>query len=461
MNMRKLIGVICLSGVLVISVWMTGNAAKDQRMIRINVLLNTSVTDGILADLGTHGKLLDVIYQINAVILQARAKELSVIQELPYVAAANPDARRLGAPIDTVSAEDFVDGLSTWNLDAVNITNPGFDNRQVDYDGMGVYVAVLDSGLVDTWRQYFPEQRIASEYGKSFGGSGAYGVGKISEQPNKWEHDTNSHGTHVTSTILGYSFYGTPISGVAPMATVIPVKVLNKSGWGWSSIIARGIVYIANLKAGPLNDYPVVINMSLGGPLLDAVEEAAVDYAISEGVIIVAAAGNGGSSGMSYPGAYEPVISVAAAGWVGQWTHPSWWWFLDVTDPTNPDDFYIVDISSRELSGQDLDVVAPGGWVVGPYQLQMGKTSYYYLVGTSMAAPHVAGIVALMAQKNPALTAAEAESILESSAIYLGPGSRTVYEPWGTWETYSWGADATGWGLVVADAALAATPNSP
>ena len=457
--MRKLIGVICLSGALVISVWMTGNAAKDQKMIGINVLLNTSVTDGILADLGTHGKLVDVIYQINSVILQARTRELSVIQELPYVAAANPDARRLGSPVDTVSVEDFAEGLSTWNLDAVNVTDFGFDNRQFDYDGTGVYVAVLDSGLVDTWRQYFPQERIASEYAKSLGGGGADRA-KISEQPNKWEHDTNSHGTHVTSTILGYSFYGTPINGVAPMAKVIPVKVLNKSGWGWSSVIARGIVYVANLKAGPLAGHPVVINMSLGGPLTDGMEKAAIDYAISKGVIIVASAGNEGVRGMSYPGAYAPVISVAVAGWVGQWSNSSSWWLLDVPEPTIAAYIYIDSISSRELPGQDLDVAAPGSWVVGPYQLQMGKTSYYFLSGTSMAAPHVAGIVALMAQKNVTLTAEDAESILELTAIYLAPGFRTVPVPWGN-ITHTWEADATGAGLVDAAAALAVTPDSP
>ena len=59
--------------------------------------------------------------------------------------------------------------------------------------------------------------------------------------------------------------------------------------------------------------------MSLGGPSLDAMEKAAIDYAIGKGVIIVASAGNEGEAGMGYPGAYAPVISVAAAGWVGEW----------------------------------------------------------------------------------------------------------------------------------------------
>ncbi len=429
--------------------------SPDGKFIRVNVLLNTDVTEEILADLASYGRIRDVIAEIRAVSLKVRAGDLAVIRALPYVEAANPDAERKGAPVDTVALSDFSEGLGTWNLDAVDVTDMGFGSRRVPYDGEGVYIAVLDTGLLDTWRQYFPEERIATEYAKSFGGGGM-DSGAVSEQPNKWEHDVNSHGTHVTSTILGYSLGGTPVNGVAPRATIIPVKVLNQAGWGWSSVIARGIVYIANLKAGPLADHPVVINMSLGGPVLDAVEKAAIDYAIEQGVIIVASAGNEGQMGMGYPGAYGPVISVAASGWVGEWlVGRSWWYALDVSDPTNPDQFYITDFSSRELPGQDLDVAAPGSWVVGPYQVNRGQTSYYFLGGTSMAAPHVAGIVALMAQKNPGLTAEQAEQILEDTAIPLAPGARVIMTPWGYTEVVAWDAQATGAGLVSAERALA------
>lgn len=431
----------------------------------VNVLLNTDVSEAVLAQLAFYGKVRDVLPQIRGVTMQTTADKLALLQALPFVAAANPDAERNGAPIDTVPVSNFANGLGTWNLDAINVTDPGFNNRRVPYDGQGVYVAVLDTGLLDSWRQYFPQERIATQYGRCFGGGGGEN-GTVSEQPNKWEHDQNSHGTHVISTIIGFSLRGVPVNGVAPRATIIPVKVLNQNGRGWSSVVCRGIIYVAELKSGPLADKPVIINMSLGGSALDAMEKAAIDYAIGKGVIIVASAGNRGMRGMGYPGAYGPVISVAACGWVGEWTYavprsgvnPAWWYSKDVLDPTNPDDFYITSFSGRALPGQDLDVAAPGSWVVGPYQLNSGQTSYYFLGGTSMACPHVAGIVALMAQKNPTLTAAEAETILETSALPLPPGSRMVLTPYGWMMPVTWGADATGAGIVQADAAIAATP---
>jgi subtilisin family serine protease len=399
-------------------VLLSTSTMAQRGQIGINVVTNVRLTDGILADLATFGTVRGVIPELNAVLLTARSSDLPAIQRLPYVEAANPDAERKGSPIDPVAATDFINGINTWNLDAVNVTNlqPGAD-RVVPYDGTGVYVAVLDSGLLDTWRQYFPQERIAVDLARAF----ASPIDFSNASPtNQWEHDTNSHGTHVTSTLLGYSLNGTPVNGVAPKSTVIPIKVLGQSGSGFSSMIARGIVYAANLKiSGALGAAPLIVNMSLGGSALDAVEKRAVDYAVANGVIIVAAAGNEGTAGMSYPGAYEPVISVAASGWRGQWLpgadgNPANWWFADqVADRTRASDFYIADFSSRAKAGQDLDITAPGSWVVGPYQLQSGSTSYFYLSGTSMASPHVAGIAALMAQKNPALVAPQVEAILE------------------------------------------------
>lgn len=428
----------------------------------INVALKGPATAAQLSQLAKYGTVKDQITEINAVLMSGDASALKSIQALPFVAAANFDAERNIPREPTVAADaSFIAGLNTWDLDAVNVTDFG-TGRTISFDGTGVYVAILDTGLLPTWRSYFPEDRIDTNDARAFGGGGNDN-GNVSEQPNKWEDDTHSHGTHVTSTVLGYSLRGTPINGVAPKATVIPVKVLNQNGSGWSSAIAHGIVYVADLKAGALAGNPMVINMSLGGPNLDAVEKAAIDYAISKGVIIVASAGNEGEAGMGYPGAYAPVISAAASGWVGEWKScngaaaGSWWLACNVAEPTKADDFYITDFSSRAKAGQDLDVAAPGSWVVGPFQVNQGQLSYFFLGGTSMASPHVAGIVALMAQQNPSLTAAQAETKLQDTAIPLAPGSRTFTDVDGSTITMSWGADATGSGLATADGALGLT----
>jgi len=440
------------------------NAARSvDQSIGINVLLSAPPTDAQLAELAIYGTVSGTLGEINAVFMRASASQLPAIQALPFVLAANPDAERQGSPVDAVAVADFAGGLNTWNLDAVNVTDliMGPD-RTIGFDGTGVYIGVLDTGLLDSWRQYFPQERIATEFAKAFSGGGQ-NQGNVSEPTNQWEHDQNSHGTHVTSTILGYQFGVNRINGVAPLATVIPVKVLNQAGFGWSSMIAAGIMYIASLKAGPLAAHPVVINMSLGGSQLDAVEQAAIDFAIVQGVIVVAAAGNEGNAGMSFPGAYAPVISAAASGWIGEWLpgkdgNTRNWWILDnVADPTKAAHFYITDFSSREKQGQDLDVAAPGSWVVGPFQLQSGTISYFFLGGTSMASPHVAGIAALMLQKSPRFSQGDVESILESTALRLGAGCRTVAQPSGPAQTICWGADATGAGLARADAAVAAT----
>jgi subtilisin family serine protease len=292
----------------------------------------------------------------------------------------------------------------------------------------------------------------------------------------------------VTSTILGFTFPGLPqgFQGTAPEATIIPVRFkaqhssnTRTMGCSWfSSMSAAGLIYFGNLKRNEpvLRNAPMVVNNSWGGGP-DPMVEAAVNYALGGGVLLVASAGNSGEAGMGYPGAYSQVISAAATGWTGEWKScvappannaGSWWWACDVANPTNPLDFYITDFSSRALPAQggnpaqDLDVAAPGSLVVGPFQLQMGKTDWFFLGGTSMSAPHVTGTVALMLQKNSGLTQTQAETILQSSATDITAGCRMVLPaPGAAPENVCWGADATGEGLLNAKQAVAITPGLP
>lgn len=432
----------------------------------VEIVVSGALTDGVLAELAGLGKVCDTYEQIGGLTLEVRASALAAIKALPYVVAVGERAER--------HAYAYDGGVSTWDLDMINITDPTDPTspRVVAEGGAGVYVAILDTGLVRNWRDYLPEAQVAVEYAKAFSGGGN-GENNVSDPTHAWERDTEGHGTHVTSTVLGYTMRTVVpariVNGAAPLATVIPVKVLHNNGSGFSSVIAHGIVYVTDLV--DVLDAPIVINMSLGGSVLSPLEKAAIDYAIGKGVIVVASAGNEGDAGMGYPGAYDPVISVGSVGWIHEWRvfpDNTPWWRADVADPTVVSDVYVSDFSSREKPGQDLDILAPGSWIVGPYlgngashppfwsHSQNGQ--YYYLGGTSMAAPHVAGLVALLLEKNPDLTAGQVETLLESTALAIPAGFRVVNNGSGQLQTFSWQSDATGSGLVQADAALAAVP---
>ncbi|GAA4416061.1 hypothetical protein GCM10023169_02990 [Georgenia halophila] len=446
-----------LAGAAALTLAVVPTAQAGGKQIGVNVVLSSDLSAEVEAELSSLGRINETYPEMDALTMRVRESDLDDVRALPYVEAANADVELIGKPVVTSPFTDTTDGIATWNTDQANVYDQGEDGdpREVAETGEGVYVAVLDTGLHSSWPHYFGTAHIADEFGISFGGGGGE-RGHVSTQPNKWTVDQNGHGTHVTSTILGYNQGGTAVAGVAPEATVIPVKVLNQNGSGWSSVVAAGIDYVTDLKvSGALGDSPVVINMSLGGPEPDALTQAAVERAVANDVLIVSSAGNSGEAGMGYPGAYPEVISVAASGWTGQWTSGTWWNTGDVADPTTAEDTYIAEFSSRELAGQDLDVAAPGSWVVGPYQTN-SKLSYYYLSGTSMASPHVAGAVSLMLQADPDLTQAEAEAALEATALPLGAGSRELVDPTVGPTTISWGANASGSGLMDVPAAIEA-----
>lgn len=424
-------------------------------------------------------------------------------------------------------------GYPTWDSDMINVEG-------VSQTGAGVYVAVLDTGMVPNWRDYFPEERVNTALGTGFdqpvsfkAQKDACGLGVEIGQLHQttWVGSTGStHGTHVASTILGYFYrsnsdaaagYPLPpimVRGIAPDVTIIPVKVLadyqvpalpkctdpgpvpsQSVVFGTDSMVAAGINYATDLALAGYR--PMVINMSLGGSELADIERDAIDRAIANGVIVVAAAGNAGEAGMHYPGAYPPVISAGSAGWIGEWLKPTdnlpryrMWWLQyndapmlpgsgEVADPTSTDDVYVSDFSSRAFAGQQLDVLAPGSWVRGPFPGTPGYNhlpwwskgigdlvggnsgNFYYAGGTSMATPHVAAVAALMLSKNPVLTQAQVESYLKSTALVLPvAGSRDIWDNTVaatiTWDIDCNGTpcDAVGAGLLQANLALAAVP---
>lgn len=432
---------LILALMLILSIVSVGMAAKSVRvMVEVNEL-----NDAVIKEL--KGKALNVNFEfpeIQTIALTVKDSDLPALQAMPGVVGVYRDNEV------TVNG-----GVKTWDLDILDVEKV-HNNSYTDVDGTGVYVAVLDTGLLPHWKNYFPEEKIATEYAAGFLNPN----GNIN--PGAWT-GLHGHGTHVSSTILGYNLYTTPIDGVAPGAKVIPVKVLNNQGSGYDAAVTAGILYVANLKASGRVVEPIVINMSLGSRESSVPELKAIQYAIEQGVIVVASAGNEGEAGMGYPGGYDEVISVGAVGWINLWNNG---WTADVPEGDNAEKIYVAGFSSRELPGQYLDVLAPGAWVVGPYasygaahpptwaqQDKIGQ--YYYLSGTSMASPHVAGLAALMLEKNPTLTQSDIEKILKETALYVAPNTVAVPEPSGT-TVYSWGSDATGSGFVQADLAVEA-----
>jgi subtilisin family serine protease len=340
----------------------------------------------------------------------------------------------------------------------------------------------------------------------------------------------STHGTHVTSTIIGYFYrsnsdaaqgYPLPpimVRGIAPDVTIIPVKVLadyqvpalpkctdpgplpaENVVFGTDAMIAAGINYVTDLAIAGYR--PMVVNMSLGGDELADIEKEAIDRAIENGVIVVAAAGNEGEAGMHYPGAYAPVISAGAVGWTEEWLKPTnslpryrMWWLkypdapllpgtAEVADPTLVEDVYVTDFSSRAYDGQELDVLAPGSWVRGPYSGDPGYNhlpwwskgigdlvggnagNFYYVGGTSMATPHVASAAALLLQVDPTLTQYEVDQILKDTALTLpSSGSRDIWDntvaATMSWDTDCYGTpcDSVGFGLIQVDAAINSLP---
>ena len=391
------------------------------------------------------------------------------------------DARFAEAVDATVQPLSALPQVTPFWTDLVN-------TEKVSQDGEGVYVAVLDTGLLGGgWWEFFLSQAdIAWELGKGFTHDVSWDpveedfvFGPLRDDRGFITGWGSGHGTHVASTVVGFNVNNSYwVEGVAPKATIIPVLVLD--GWvvdtgdglvgltgGTDEMIAAGITYVADLA--PTLDGPVVINMSLGGPDPSPMIESAVDYAIDKGVVVVASAGNDGSFGMGYPGGLDQIISAGAAGWASMFINGGW--TADAPEKLNKHDdlgnnhqLYLEDFSGRpnkdlDQKHQDLDVSAPGAYIVGPYKSAFANNlGYYYLSGTSMAAPHVSGMSALVLQDNKDTSQFDMEFVLENGAQGnpLPASDAIVWVPFGGGEYYSatWDGGDYGSGFLQADQAI-------
>jgi len=308
--------------------------------------------------------------------------------------------------------------------------------------GSGVVVAVLDTGYrphADLNANILPGYDMISD---SFIGNDGNGRDNNAQDPGDWvavgacgdgypeqAQDSSWHGTHVAGTIAASTNNNLGVAGVAYNAKVVPVRVLGKCG-GYTSDIADGIIWASGgtVSGVPANANPAkVINMSLGGSgACDSTTQAAINSARSRGTVVVIASGNDNSNANNFnPGNCAGVVNVASTNRSGGRAYYSNY-------------------------GTSIDVAAPGGamnsandvnGILSTYNTGTtvpGSDSYGYSQGTSMAAPHVAGVAALILQKKPTATPDEVETILKTT-------------------TRSFPATCTSCGTGIVDAAAAVT----
>ena len=317
----------------------------------------------------------------------------ATVVELPARSAAAALVRLRRSPAVRYAERDRAKHLSEldpgrpqqWGLDAIGAPAIWPLSR-----GGGIVVAVIDTGVAeapDLAGRILPGWNVLAQTADA--------------------SDDNGHGTHVAGTIAEAEGNGIAEAGVAPGASILPVKVLDAEGSGNDSGIAEGIVWSTDHGAR-------VVNLSLGGPDGTRILADAIAYARGHGVAVVAAAGNEAGA-VGYPARLPGVVAVAA---------------LDRS--LEPALF-----SNR---GRQIDLAAPGVEIVQQTIAAGGGFEDRSLSGTSMASPHVAGALALVLAADPTRTAAAAVRVLKRTA-------QDVAEP---------GNDVrTGAGLVRVDRALA------
>jgi subtilisin family serine protease len=306
------------------------------------------------------------------------------------VNAAAAVAQALGQPAFPAVASL---GGTHWGLDLMNVP----EVWAMGYTGQGITVAVVDSGVdynhPDLRNNIWVNAREIPGNGIDDDGNGYI------DDVQGWDFINNDntpsdlygHGTHIAG-IIAAANNGSGVTGVAYNAQIMPVRVLDEAGFGNYAEIAAGIRYAANNGAH-------VINLSLGGMSVSNEISTAIQYATGLGAVVVISSGNGGASQPSFP---------------ANLTH-QWGTSVGAIDSNQQ----IASFSNRAGAAVVNYVVAPG---VSIYSTTPNNT-YQYYSGTSMAAPYVAGVAALILSANPALTPAQVVSLLTSTA---NPGAIRV-----------------------------------
>jgi len=311
----------------------------------------------------------------------------------PPAGASAPHASDI-QPLPEVA---YFGGRREWNLNAIGAP----EAWAAGHTGQGVTVAVIDTGVdldhPDLVSNLFVNPGEIPGNGVDDDANGfvddVHGYDFADRDANP--DDESGHGTHVGGTIAA-TRNGYGATGVAPDATILPVRVLGTNGSGSTNDVAAGIRYAADLGAD-------IINLSLGGGYSRAID-VAIDYAHSLGALIVAAAGNESAAVPSFPARFSAsesnVISVGATS----------------SSAT------LAGFSNDVGGSRAVQVDAPG---VGIFSTYVGGR-YATLSGTSMASPHVAGLAALMLSSNPSLTSPEIRELLATGTVGRASGTDAI-----------------------------------
>ena len=341
-----------------------------------------------------------------AVWILLSASWLSLVGAQGWVAEAAGATGKTDPPTTATKAapSDFRPGRDPlfrhqWYLRALQVPSAWAVSR-----GAGVTVAVLDTGVAYENRGRY--RRAPDLAGTRF----AAGWDFVDDDPHPNDvppaGGLRSHGTHIAGVIAQTAGNGIGGAGVAPAATIMPVRVLRPDRSGSARNIARGLRFAADHGAD-------VANLSIAGPSPARPLKEAIDYATANGVTVVAAAGNEGRPSVSWPAAYPKVLAVGAVDRkLARSRYSNYGRALDLVAPAGAGD--IPDTEYGPADGV-------------PAQTLKGSPSRFcfcFMASTSAAAAQVSGVAALLVASGRAEMPADVRPALTSAARDLGPEGR-------------------------------------